>query len=127
MRVFQTPSACETYGFDTVFVRPDPVIDTIVLSIYDICDGGQVTVTAHAHGGVDSTEFPYIFTWYRNNELMEGYTDSTFTVSDLTVDGDITNYVFSATVHQTAAGCESVRAYADTLTVNPNPYPQNPR
>ena len=74
VRVFQTPSACETYGFDTVFVRPDPVIDTIVLSIYDICDGGQVTVTAHAHGGVDSTEFPYIFTWYRNNELMEGYT-----------------------------------------------------
>ncbi len=122
VRVFQTPSACETYGFDTVFVRPDPVIDTIVLSIYDICDGGQVTVTAHAHGGVDSTEFPYIFTWYRNNELMEGYTDSTFTVSDLTVDGDITEYVFSATVRQDAAGCESVRAYADTLTVNPNPY-----
>ena len=53
---------------------------------------------------------------------MEGYTDSTFTVSDLTVDGDITEYVFSATVRQDAAGCESVRAYADTLTVNPNPY-----
>ena len=93
VRVFQTNSACETFGFDTVTVRPDPVIDTIELSVYDVCDGGQVTVTAHAHGGVDSTEFPYIFTWYRNNELMEGYTDSTFTVSDLTVDGDITKYV----------------------------------
>ena len=120
VRVFQTPSACETYGFDTVFVRPDPVIDTIELSVNEICDGGQVTVTAHASKGVEG--FPYIFTWYRNNELMEGYTDSTFTVSDLTVDGDITDYVFSATVHQTASGCNSLRVYADTLTVNPNPY-----
>ena len=120
VRVFQTNSACETFGFDTIFTHPDPVIDTIVLSVYEICEGGQVTVTAHASEGVEG--FPYIFTWYRNNELMEGYTDSTFTVSDLTVDGDITDYVFSATVRQTPAGCESVRAYADTLTVNPNPY-----
>ena len=122
VEVYQVGSECRSYDSIQVNVNKVPVIDTIKLSIYEICDGGQVTVTAHAHGGVDSTEFPYIFTWYRNNEVMEGYTDSTFTVSDLTVDGDITEYVFSATVHQTAAGCESVRTYAETLTVNPNPH-----
>ena len=122
VRVFQTTSDCETFGSYRITVNPVPVIDTIELSINEICDGGQVTITAHAHGGVDVPNTPYIFTWYRNNEVIEGVTDSVFTESPLTVDGNITDYVYSATVAQNVSGCTSERKYADSiLRVNPNP------
>jgi hypothetical protein len=122
VRVFQTTSDCETFGSYRIIVNPVPYIDTIELSINEICDGGQVTITAHPMGGVSTDIAPYVFTWYRNNEVIEGVTDSTFTESPLTVDGNITDYVYSATVHQAASGCESERKYADSiLRVNPNP------
>ena len=53
-----------------------PVVDTVILSYYDMCYGGQPTITAYAHGGVDTVEYPYFYTWYRNGELIEGVTHS---------------------------------------------------
>ena len=111
---------CTALDTFTVVVVDDPVVESVAITETRVCDGGQVTVTAHATGGVGSDE--YVFTWFRNNELMEGITDSTFTESPLTVDGDVTTYVYSAYVSQASSGCQSVRTFAtDTLTVYPNP------
>lgn len=121
VRVFQNTSACETYGSYTITVNERPVIDSIILSDYAICDGGQVTITAYTHGGVDTDNVPYIYTWYLNNELVEGETGATFTVSPTTVDGDVTELVYSAVVSQSISGCTSDSAMARPLSVHPNP------
>ena len=113
--VSQTTSGCSAIGSDSVTVNSDPVISSVSLSEDVICAGGEITITAH------STTIGGTYTWYRNGILIEGVSDSTFTESPLTVDGDVTTYVYSAYMTLPASGCQSAVATSSSVTVNPNP------
>ena len=117
--VTQRHSGCVTTASKTFSVVADPIITEITLNEYAICDGRQVTVTASATipAGVGSP----VYTWYRNGELIEGVTAASFTESPLAVDGDATEYVYSAYVTNPASGCQSAIKAAAALTVYANP------
>ena len=112
----QLTSSCTATGSTTINVVADPVIESITLDVYAICEGRQVTVTATSNAGEGA-----VYTWYRNGDLIEGVTAASFTESPLAVDGDATAYVYSAYVTTPVSGCQSAIVAAEALTVNANP------
>ena len=118
VNIFQTTSACLGQGTIVIKVNDVPVVDSVILSDYVICEGGVVNVAGYASRGVGSE---YTFHWYNNADPMVDMIDPTFNTYPVTVDGDTTNYIYSAFVTQTANGCISQITYADKLTVYPNP------
>ncbi|MCK9339580.1 MAG: hypothetical protein M0P38_06275, partial [Bacteroidales bacterium] len=118
VRVYQDGSDCQSIGSYTINVNAIPVVDTVILTQYEICDGGQITITGQASGGVGTD---YVYTWYRNGDLIEGVTASTFSESPMTEDGNITEYTYTAIVSQVASGCTSLPFTSDAIIVNPNP------
>ena len=119
-------SECVNYDSIVINVHEIPVVDSVTLSFYEMCYGGQPTITAHTHGGVDSVEFPYYYTWYRNGELIPNVTAGTFTdnLNELAVDDDDTYYVYTAVAHQIPSGCTSLETSSDRLNVYMNPRVQ---
>jgi hypothetical protein len=112
--ITQDGTLCTAIGTATVTVNTDPTITAISLSTDTLCEGGQVTITAtNVAGG--------IYTWYINGILVEGVTGNSFTESPVTVDGDVTNFVYSAFVTTSGAGCQSLAVNSLSLVVNPNP------
>ena len=120
VKVYQTHSECYDIDEVTVNVLPLPTLDDVTLSVNSICDGGQVTITA-TNSNDDSVFGTPVYTWYRNGVLIEGVTSASFTESPLAVDGDVTTYIYSATVSYSVSGCQSVNYVADTLSVYANP------
>ncbi|MDL2326905.1 hypothetical protein LJC67_07495, partial [Bacteroidales bacterium OttesenSCG-928-A14] len=102
----------------TVNVVPIPVIDTVIISETQICEGGQVTLTAEISGGVTGNE---VYTWRKNGFVINGATGSTFTESPMPAGNDETRYTYSVEVTQGAAGCASDKKSSLELTVYPNP------
>jgi hypothetical protein len=120
---FQTTSEClATSNNLTVTVNELPVITgiTVADNLSTICEGRQVVMTANVSGGVTGGEY---FTWFRNGVEIPDAHLATYTESPVTVDNDVTNYVYNVIVTQTAAGCTSILDPADqvTIVVNPNP------
>jgi hypothetical protein len=106
----------------TVNVNLDPVIARVEISETQICEGGMVTVTAVMDPNTLGVEGSHtIYTWYKNNILMEGVTGASFTESPVTVDGDYTAYTYSVYATQDASGCQSAMATSATLNVLANP------
>ena len=124
VQVDQLQSLCTTPASVTITVVPRPLIDTITLSVYEICEGRQVRVTAYIdpvqHGVTGS---PYTYTWFRNGQLIEGVTGPSFDEAPFTFDQDNTYYIYSAYVTQLAAGCTSAEKAAAQLNVYRNPRP----
>ena len=117
----QLNSLCQaTSNTVNVTVNADPKVSvtTDLPASHTLCDGRSVTFTAHVTGGVTGGE---IFTWYRNGEVIPNAVDSVFTETPHAISDYPTHYVYEVSVKQTAAGCESMVTFADTLTVNPNP------
>ena len=120
VKVFQTHSECFDTDEFTVSVLPLPVVDDITLSATEVCDGGQVTISAVVSNLPDLGTPTY--TWYRNGVLIDGVNGASFVESPVAVDGDITSYVYSAVVSYEVSGCQSVEYVdLDTLVVYPNP------
>ena len=86
-----------------------------------ICYGGQVVLTAHTTGGVDSIANPYIYTWYRNGVEIEGATDSLVVDRPTNIDRDTNSFGYYATVRQEVSGCQSVESNTVKVEVLPNP------
>ena len=116
VQVIQRNTTCERFAKKEITTNADPIIDSITLDVNEICEGRQVTVTATSNAGADA-----VYTWYRNGELIEGVTAASFTESPLAVDGDATEYVYSAYVTYPTSGCQSVIVDAEPLTVLANP------
>jgi hypothetical protein len=119
--VNQLTSLCTTPDDITITVVPKPVIDNVSLSVYEICEGGQVTVTATVDGSTGVLNEPFTFTWFKNGFLMEGVTSYTFVDAPFTNDEDNTVVTYSATVSQPVSGCVSDEVAADVLNVYRNP------
>ena len=108
----------------TVHVYDIPVIDSIIMSLTEICEGAQVQMTAvmdSVHQGVPNV--PYIYEWYRNGDLLLGNAVDLFD-SPMTVDGNEQQYTYSVIVYQDPErmNCRSSRfVSSQTLTVYPNP------
>ena len=115
-RATQLTSSCTAVGSTTINVVADPIIESITLDVNAICEGRQVRVTATSNAGEGA-----VYTWYRNGDLIEGVTAASFTESPLAVDGDATEYVYSAYVTTPVSGCQSAIVAAEALTVNANP------
>ena len=117
VQVIQRNTTCERFAKKEITTIADPVIDSITLDVNAICEGRQVRVTANSNAGEGA-----VYTWYRNGDLIEGVTAASFTESPLAVDGDATEYVYSAYVTTPVSGCQSaIVAAAEALTVNANP------
>ena len=121
-KALQLNSLCNATSNEvTVTVNADPTIDSVTNDLpasKTLCDGRSVTFTAHVSGGVTGGE---VYTWYRNGEVIPNAVDATYTETPHAVSDYPTNYTYSVSVKQTAAGCESTVTFADTLTVVPNP------
>ncbi|HQQ20291.1 MAG TPA: hypothetical protein PK471_00100, partial [Bacteroidales bacterium] len=114
--VVQTNSACQVTGTYTITVVPAPVIASVTISETEICEGGQVTVTATVAGGISGGE---VFTWYRNGVVIPNATGASFTESPLEIGGDVTVYTYTVQVSQTGSGCESAISSPVSVTVYP--------
>jgi len=118
VKVFQTTSACLATGDITITVNADPVI-AVAISDPVICQGGEVTVTSSiTSGGVTGGE---VYTWYKNDVIIPGAVSAVLVDYPVTVDNDITNYIYRVEVAQTAAGCASVNTATTSVEVHPNP------
>ena len=121
IQIDQLTSLCHaTSDTITVVVNNDP---TVVLNYaaaqYTVCDGYQVDLTTTVTGGVTGGE---VFTWYRNGQVIEGATASTYSEVVSALNGEPTTYNYAVSVAQAAPGCESnVYDSLQTITVNPNP------
>ena len=104
----------------TVTVVADPTITiTYAANQYTVCDGYQVDLTTTVTGGVSGGE---VYTWYRNGQVIDGATSSTYSEVVSALNGEPTTYDYAVSVAQTAhAGCESSVFTLNTITVNPNP------
>ena len=123
-KAFQRNSHCEaTSNPVTVTVVAAPSVDSITVVSNDvtICEGHVVTLHANISGG-DTTDTP-VFTWYKDNEVVEGVTGETFTDYPMSVDNEITSHVYNVTVAQASSACFSLYDVNDEveITVRPNP------
>ena len=123
-KAYQRDSHCAAISNEvTVHVVPAPVVDNITVVSVDtaICEGHVVTLHANISGG-DTTDTP-VFTWYKDNEVVEGVTGETFTDYPMSVDNESTTHVYNVTVAQASSACFSLYDVNDevTITVRPNP------
>ena len=119
--VNQLTSGCTaTSNALDVTVNAIPKITSVTSDMYNVCNGGQIAITAATN--VNSNDG--IFTWYRNGILMEGATAATIYDAPGTVDNNMQTYVYSAVVTYPQAGCTSLIASSDVVTVYPNPMVQ---
>ena len=110
----------------TITMIPTPTIGAVVAynttGGSDICEGGEVEVTAYLEGPegnyIDSTA---TYTWYRNGFLMPLVTGPWFRESLHAIDGDTTHYTYSVIVTSESANCVSGMGYSNTVTVIRNP------
>ena len=123
VKVFQLTSECEATSIPfTVVVNPIPVIESVVVSQYNVCYGAQLNITATPTDGYKDGE---IYTWYRNGVLIPGAVTHTIQDTPGTVDNNIQHYTYTAVVTRPQAGCTSdmlaPAATSAQVTVYPNP------
>lgn len=122
VRVSQTTSTCTATNEILITVSEGPVVESITVTgdLENICEGRQVSLTANVEGGVTGGE---IFVWYRNNQLIEGANQATYTETPLTIGDAATTYTYNVAVSQTAMGCSSGVDPNTAVTVVVNPAP----
>ena len=86
---------------------------------HQICDGGQVLVTAYMNAGLIDSTLTYV--WTKNGFELPGVNGFQFLDSPLSVDSDTTKYIYRAYVN--LPGCDAVRNLLgyDSITVFRNP------
>jgi hypothetical protein len=123
-KAFQRDSHCEAISNAvTVTVVPAPVVNSISVVSVDtvICEGHVVELHANVTGGDNVDEYTY--TWFKDNEVVEGFNGANFIDFPMSVDNDITTHVYNVTVSQTSSACSSLYEINDEvkITVRPNP------
>ena len=124
-KAYQRDSHCAAISNAvTVNVVPAPVVESItVVSVNTaICEGHVVTLHANISGG-DTTDTP-VFTWYKDNEVVEGVTGDTFTDYPMSVDNEITTHIYNVTVAQASSACFSLYDVNDEVNINVRPNPR---
>ena len=117
--VDQLTSQCSgTSNTVAVIVNPIPVISEVVVNDYNVCEGAQLTITAVPS---DEPQVGEVYTWYRNGVLMAGATAQTIQDSPVTVDNNTQQFVYTAVLTRTAAGCQSLPVASSVVTIYPNP------
>jgi hypothetical protein len=121
---YQRDSHCAAYSNEiTVKVVDAPTVDSITVVSEDvtICEGHVVELHANVTGGDNDDE--YVYTWYKDNEIVEGATGANFTDYPMSVDNDLTTHTYNVTVAQASSACFSLYDESDvvTVTVRPNP------
>ena len=104
VKVTQPISGCESEVYtaeQTVTVYANPTVEVEVAGSPVVCEGGQVTLTANVVGGTADTEYQ----WYKDNVAMEGETNNTLTIADLTARE--TSYNFFVEIKQGKTGCNN--------------------
>ena len=116
----QLNSHCHaTSNVANVTVNADPVIASVTLSDYVVCQGAQIAVTANAGNYEPSSDD--VYTWFRNGIVIPGATAQTIYDSPVTVDNNTQQFIYTAVVTRAAAGCTSQPVAANALTIYPNP------
>jgi hypothetical protein len=107
--VFQTNSTCSDNDEIVITVNPIPEVTAVTVNngqtSQTVCNGAQITVAAT----INPANAPgAVYTWYRDNELIPGATQSTYSENVFTTDNQITNHVYSAIVTLPMSGCVSL-------------------
>ena len=105
VRVMQTTSECKAEGEMEIKVVTPLELTLTLTPDTNICQGGQITLTA--------TEGDGVYSWMRNGVTIEGATTNTISESPLAVDGDSTAYNYGVVFTPEFAGCRSTMT--DTL------------
>jgi len=115
---------CFVHQMFDLTVYPKPIIDSIRVSVDNVCSGGQVTVTAYPNEN-NLGELP-VYTWKRNGEVIPGVYGHTFTQTLWAEDDDVTVYTYNAILSYEPSGCDfyenpdlevSVTAYRNPIVV----------
>ena len=64
-----------------------------------------------------------VFTWYKDNAIVEGATGANFIDYPMSVDGDITTHIYNVTVAQTSTACYSLYDVNTEISVSVRPNP----
>lgn len=111
----QSTSGCVANDTINITVNADPVAPVVTVDNATICDGGQVSLTvSNAVAGAS-------YVWTRNGVVIPEAHQATLTESPVTVDGDATSYVYTATAILPMSGCTSAASADAIVTVVPTP------
>ena len=111
----QSTSGCSATDSIVINVNDLPETPQVIANNDTICDGGQVTLM------VFNPQADAVYTWYRNGVVIEGAHDLALTESPVTIDGDLTNYVYTVTAELPMSGCTSLMSSALVVSVIPTP------
>ena len=114
----QSTSGCVATDSINITVNNIPMAPAISVTNGNsiVCDGGQVNLSiTNAVSGAT-------YTWFENDVVIPGATNSTLSVSPVSVDGDLTTYSYKAIATLPASGCVSYATPVATIvTVIPTP------
>ena len=111
----QATSGCVAVDSIVINVNELPATPVVEVDNAVVCDGGQVTLM------VTNPNNNAVYTWYRNGVVIEGAHNYILTESPVTVDGDLTTYVYTVTSTLPMSGCTSLTSIPTTVTVIPTP------
>ena len=116
----QSTSGCSASDTINITVNAVPAAPQIAINDLNnttstICDGGQVKLyVTNAVAGA-------VYTWYRNGVIISGATHDTIYDSPVAVDGDATDYVYTAIATLPMSGCVSEASANAIVHVIPTP------
>ena len=111
----QSTSGCVATDTINITVNAVPATPVVTVDNATICDGGQVTLAvSNAVAGAS-------YEWTRNGVVISDAHQATLTESPVTVDGDATIYVYTATAIVPMSGCTSAASADAIVTVVPTP------
>ena len=111
----QATSGCSAIDSIVINVNAIPATPQVIVDNDTICDGGQVNLM------VFNPQADAVYTWYRNGVVIEGAHNPTLAESPVTVDGDLTNYIYTVTAELPMSGCTSLMSSALVVSVIPTP------
>jgi hypothetical protein len=114
----QATAGCVAVDSITINVIDLPVTPVVSVDNDVVCDGGQVTLTVT---NADIIGNGAVYTWYRNGVVISNAVNASLTESPVTVDGDLTNYVYTVEATLPMSGCTSLASDNNIVTVIPTP------
>ena len=114
----QATAGCVAVDSIIINVNDLPVTPIVSVDNNVVCDGGQVTLTVT---NADIIGNGAVYTWYRNGVVISNAVNATLTESPVTVDGDLTNYVYTVEATLPMSGCTSLASDNNIVTVIPTP------
>ena len=112
---FETTSGCMATDDITITVNADPATSIVTVDNAVVCDGSHVTLT------VTNTNANATYIWEKNGVVIPGANGAVIYDSPMSIDGDLTNYIYTVIAELPMSGCTSTASSNTVVTAIPIP------